>query len=205
MALSDILDKLFNAKDSKDLKDIANLTKEEIEELGSRFIDALDDKSDEVLNRLNEEKPEFIRKVKEQFKNLKENPEEESHSGQDEGINFHTQSADSDSTVENQEIDEIDMALKKADSEINSADEIMNKMNNLEAIKELNLIPEDFIAKARKYADSSLKQGASQEENSLSSKKAGDSTAGLNKAQFTDRDRDGDGDSRIDDADIEEE
>lgn len=219
MAFTDLLKKLFNSDSSKDLKELSEMTAHEIETLGNKIIDTTDEYSDKAKEWIDKEGSDLFAKAKKKFNEIHEKSEEEIKEFMDDMESEPQESSEDifqDETVEESEenpeekqnfsstgvVDvesedenEIQAVLDKADQELATADDLMNRGSNLEALAETELIPDDFIEEARRYAASSL----SLKQDSDTDK----STDNKEIIGFTDKD--GDGDYLIDEAFIEEE
>ncbi len=212
MDFKDFWDKLVNSKGAKDLKDLAEMTEDQIESIGKKILEKSKSAGDKTMDFIDTEGSKLFEKAKKRIKDITERGTEEINEffrekdseevdldeifgKEDVDINpgeGEAKAKSSSKRSSDKKGDFIDKILAKVEKSIDSAERIIDDRTNLEAIKDINLIPDDFIEKARRFADTTLTRGKSQKKSSTDQDIAG----------FTDHD--GDGDPLIDDALVDE-
>lgn len=212
MDFKDFWDKLVNSKGAKELKDLAEMTEDQIESIGKKILEKSKSAGDKTMDFIDTEGSKLFEKAKKRIKDITERGTEEINEffrdkdseevdldeifgKEDIDINpgeGEAKAKSSDKRSSDKKGDFIDKILAKVEKSIDSAERIIDDRTNLEAIKDINLIPDDFIEKARRFADTTLTRGKSKKRDSGDQDIAG----------FTDND--GDGDPLIDDAIVDE-
>lgn len=215
MDFKELIERFLNTKGVKEFRNLAEMTESEIESLGKKILAAGKSAGDKTINFMDNEGADMLKKATDKLKKMQEKGSDsvkeyiKKYRDSDTDVDIDdffestepSSSSDKGSPTSDEEKskdkkgDFIDRILKKAEEHLDSAEELISDKTNLEALKDLDIIPDSFIEKARNYADTTISR--------IKKKKDVPSSDGGDIHGF--KDHDGDGDSLIDDAIIEEE